>query len=89
MVFLEAILGPIKEVRDNLRGDSISIDNIAFKLFYQVTVSSLLIFSIILSIGQVCQALPHLWQLLQLDGMHKLPLTLFNAVSFNCSAEVI
>ena len=55
MWFFEGVLDPIKEVQRSLGGELICIDNFVFKLFYQVTVSSLLIFSIILSIGQVCQ----------------------------------
>ena len=49
-----ALFGSFKEVYDKVfTTEAVNIDNIVFKLHYQVTVTALVIFSIVLSLGQV------------------------------------
>ena len=49
-----ALFGSFTKVFDKVfTTEAINIDNIVFKLHYQVTVTALVIFSIVLSLGQV------------------------------------
>mgnify|MGYP001366088637 CR=1 FL=1 len=49
-----ALFGSFKDVYDKVfTTEAVNIDNIVFKLHYRVTVTALVIFSVVLSLGQV------------------------------------
>ena len=49
-----ALFGSFTKVFDKVfTAEAINIDNIVFKLHYRVTVTALVIFSVVLSLGQV------------------------------------
>ena len=54
-----SLLDSFKDIYDKVfTTDAVNTDNLVFKLHYRVTVTSLVIFSVVLSLGQVSSFLP-------------------------------